>query len=263
MIVLDRASAPRHSSPMHVVPVDHLAFAMAPYRWRFAEERRAEIAAHFSACRRAVPQLWNGRVLMMHDYALAERTLSGALFETGYADFLAWRDWGFPGKGVFNSFSMGALRAADGAFLLGVMGEQTANAGRIYFPAGMLDPADVVDGAPDLAASLLRETEEETGLTRDAFTLAPGWHVVPAGARLAVMKILQAHEPADILREKIRDHIARDAESELCDMRIARGETDLDAMMPDFVVAFLRHMWGESSAPCHRRPGTRGSRTRL
>lgn len=229
---------------IHVVPVDRLALSVAPRPWRFAAERRAEIDAHFTDRRRALPQIWNGRVLMMHDYALSERTLSGAFFETGYADFLAWRDWGFPDPDVFNCFSMGALRAADGAFLLGVMGAGTANAGRIYFPAGMLDPADVVDGAPDLAASLLRETEEETGLTRDAFTAEPDWHAVPAGARLAVIKVLQAGEPAEILRARIRHHIACEEKPELCDVRIARGEADLHPMMPDFIVAFLRHMWG-------------------
>ena len=56
---------------------------------------------------------------------------------------IAWRDWGFPDRAVRNCFSAGAIRASDGAFVLGVMGAQTANAGKIYFPAGTPDPSDV------------------------------------------------------------------------------------------------------------------------
>ena len=85
-------------------------------------------------------------------------------FEADFASFLAWRDWGFPDKGVFNGFGMGALRGSDGAFVLGEMAANTANAGRIYFPSGMSDPCDVRDGAFDIAGSIMREVEEETGL---------------------------------------------------------------------------------------------------
>jgi hypothetical protein len=226
-----------------VVPIERLELLVEPHAWRFAAERRDEIAAHFAARKAATPQLFNGRTLMTRAYRLAGGRLAGAMFETGYADFLAWRDWGFADPHVTNCFSMGALRSADGAFLLGVMGPDTANAGRVYFPAGMLDPSDVRNGTVDLFANLLRETAEETGRTTADF-VPRGWYAGPAGARLAVMRVLETHEDAETLRARIRAHLDAEAKPELADSRVVRGPADLDPMMPDFVAAFLAHLWG-------------------
>ena len=119
-----------------VVRIERLELAFAPRPWAFAENRRAEIMQHFDALRREKPALWNGRVLLLQDHAVAAGVFRGDYFETDYASFVAWRDWGFPDASVRNCFSLGALRAADGSFLLGVMGSQTLNAGKVYFPAG-------------------------------------------------------------------------------------------------------------------------------
>ena len=121
---------------------------------RFAEQQRLK------------PHLWNGRVLLGRDPVFAGDRLSASYFETDFASFLAWRDWGFPDKEVFNGFGMGALLASDGAFVCGVMGEQTANAGRIYFPSGTPDLDDIRGETVDIAGSVMRELEEETGHRR-------------------------------------------------------------------------------------------------
>jgi 8-oxo-dGTP pyrophosphatase MutT (NUDIX family) len=90
---------------------------------------------------------------------------------------------------------MAALRAQDG-FVLAEMGAHTANAGRIYFPAGTPDPGDVAQGQVDLAASVLRELTEETGLTPDELTIDPDWLVVDAGPYNACMKLMRSPLPA-------------------------------------------------------------------
>ena len=110
-------------------------------------------------------ELWNGRVLLGRNPVFAGERFSADYFETDFASFLAWRDWGFPDSDVFNGFGMGALRGSDGAFVLGEMGEHTANAGRIYFPSGTPDLDDVSGDVLDIAGSVAREVEEETGLT--------------------------------------------------------------------------------------------------
>lgn len=224
-----------------VLAIDHVAFAFEPRRWPFAEERRAEIAAHFAERRAQRPQIWNGRIVLASHYRVDGQNLAGACFETDFASFLAWRDWGFPAADAVNCFAMGALRSRDGAFLLGVMGPHTANAGRVYFPAGTPEPDDVAGGALDLAGSVVREVAEETGLTGEDYVAAPGWHAVPAGARLALMKVLDADAPAVELQRRMREHIARDPNPELSDIRIVRGPADFDPSMPPFVTAFLAH----------------------
>jgi 8-oxo-dGTP pyrophosphatase MutT (NUDIX family) len=228
-----------------VIPIDHVAFAFEPRRWPFAEARRAEIDAHFAARRAQRSQIWDGRVVLASHYRIADRSLSGACFETDFASFLAWRDWDFPDVDAINVFAMGALRSRDGAFLLGVMGAHTANAGRIYFPAGTPEPDDVADGALDLAGNVVREVAEETGLAADDYAAAPGWHAIAAGARLALMKVLDADAPARELQERMRTHIAGDEHPELADIRIVRGPADFDPMMPPFVIEFLSFVLGE------------------
>jgi hypothetical protein len=230
----------------HIVPVERLDLALAPYRWRFAEDRRHDIDAHFVSRRKVTPQLWNGRVLMMRDLAIADGTLRGVFFEAGFADFMAWRDWNCPGPDadVVNCFSMGALRASDGAYLLGVMSDGTASAGNIYFPAGTPDLEDVRGDTVDLLANVVREIAEETGLTAADYTMTPGWCAVIAGSYVALMKLIDVPGAAEEVRENMLRHLAGEPQPELSDIRIVRSPADFEAKMPRVVTAYLAHVWG-------------------
>jgi 8-oxo-dGTP pyrophosphatase MutT (NUDIX family) len=222
-----------------VISIDRLSLAYAPQPWPFAAERRAEIDAHFEQARRERPGIWNGQVLVMHRHRLDQDALEGAFLPTDFASFMTWRDWGFPEAGVTNCFSMGALRGSDGGWIMGVMAPYTSAGGKIYFPAGTPDPDDVVDGTVDLAGNVIREVAEETGLGANDFTEAEGWYCVVDGPRIALMKVLQAREPAATLRQRILDYLAREPAPELADIRIVRSRRDFDPMMPRFVTAFL------------------------
>jgi 8-oxo-dGTP pyrophosphatase MutT (NUDIX family) len=233
--------------PYPIVAIEHLELRFAPRRWDFAEERRADIDAHFAALQRERPSLWNGQVLMLSDYEVVGTTLRGSCLQTDFASFMAWRDWGYPDPTMRNCFAHAALTAADGAFLLGEMGPHTANPGSIYFPGGTPDPSDLNDGRVDLEANLRRELTEETGLTAADVQLEPGWVAVLAGQRVALNKILHSAEPAAALRARIMRHIASDRHPELADIHILRGVADLDDRIPDFVQAFLMRAWEEGS----------------
>ena len=226
-----------------VTPVDRLVVSCSPWEWPFAQERRQDIAAHFDKLKQQKPALWNGRVLMLRDFAVDGPVFRGSYFETDFANLLAWRDWNFPDPAVKNSFAMGALRASDGAFILGEMGAHTANAGKIYFPAGTPDPEDVQRGNVDLLGSVIREVAEETGLTPADFELDPGWLTVQAGPRIAQMKPLHAAAPATELRRRILDFLRSQKHPELSDIHIVRGPADLTDAMPPFMAAFLQYAW--------------------
>ena len=230
-------------SELSVVRVERLDLRLAPRPWRFADERRAAIDAHFAGLCRDKPAMWNGRVLVLHEFTLSETTLSGAYLETDFASFMAWRDWGWPDRTMHNCFGLAALRAADGAFLVGIMGAHTANAGSIYFPGGTPDPTDVVDGIVDLHRNVMRELYEETGLGADDVAAEAGWHAVLAGQRIALLKVLQSRLPAQQLRARVMAYLAAQAEPELADVRMVRGAQDFAPRMPSFVTTFLLHMW--------------------
>ena len=230
--------------PPSISHIDRLDLSFAPKPWDFAVERRDEIDAYFTALRQDKPSIWNGRVLLLHHHAMKDGVLHGEYLETDYASFAAWRQWGRPAAKVHDCFSAAAILAADDAFLLGVMGSHTFNAGKIYFPCGTPDPADIVGDKVDLERSAGRELKEETGFNVTEFASEPGWTMVADGSLIAQIKVLRSKESSAALRERILTHLAREQHPELADIRIIRKHKDLDPAMPRFVTAFLESRLG-------------------
>ena len=226
-----------------VYQVERAEFAFTPKRWAFAEERRAEIEAFFAALQREKPAVWNGRTLMLYRQVLGDGVLRGDYLETDYASFAAWHRWGRPPAAIHDCFGAAAVLSADGAFLTGVMGAHTFNAGSVYFPCGTPEPSDIVGGKVDLDVSLRRELKEETGFDAADFTPEAGWSVVVDGPLIAVIKVFRSGESAAGLRERVLGKLARQAQPEFSDIRVVRRPADLDPAMPRYVVAFLKNRW--------------------
>jgi 8-oxo-dGTP pyrophosphatase MutT (NUDIX family) len=235
------------SSPvpsMEIMALDRTEIAVERWSWQFAVDRRNEIDRHFARLQRERPAVWNGRVLLLNRYVIRDRVLHGACFEASYADFSAWREWNFPDPDVYNVFAAAALQAADGAYLIGEMAPDSANAGLWYFPCGTPEPEDIDDGGTlDLTENLQRELKEETGLDIGELQAEPGWSVVFDRCYIALLKRLVARESADALRSRIMRYLERERQPELVDIRILRGPDDLQPRMPKFSVAFLQAVW--------------------
>jgi hypothetical protein len=231
-------------TPPVIHRVTTLDLAFEPRPWPFAQARRDEIAAHFAIKQRERP-IWNGRILLGRNPVFAGERFSASYFEADFASFLAWRDWGFPDESVFNGFGMGALRCADGAFLLGEMGQHTSNAGRIYFPSGTPDLDDIRGDAVDIAGSVAREVLEETGLAPEHYRAAAHWDCVVSGAAIAMIRILDVEATGEALRERIEANLAAQDQPELSAIHLVRDSRDLTAAMPRFVTAFVEQQFGK------------------
>ena len=235
-----------------IFSVARIETAYRPGPWDFAREEAARIDAHWREARAAKPKLFDGRVLLMRHAELLEAPdgdlLRGDFFETDFRNFLAWRDFGFSDRAVYNCFAMAALRSSDGAWLLGEMGGHTATAGKIYFAAGTPDPNDIFGDRVDLAASVARELREETGFAPEEAAASPGWRVVVAGQKIACMQKRFLALSAAEACARAEKFIAADPEAELARLRAVRGADDLDSRrMPDFIQTFLRDAFAASA----------------
>jgi 8-oxo-dGTP pyrophosphatase MutT (NUDIX family) len=228
-----------------VVSLRRIEARVEPYDWAFARENAAGIAAHWAGISAGKPAMFNGRVMLQHRARIRDGVFEAGYFETDYAAFMAWRDAGYPGPPIRNGFAMAALRACDGAFLCGRMGEHTANAGKVYFAAGTPDREDVrPDGTLDLAGSVTRELSEETGLRLDEIALGEGWTAVIEEGRVAFMREVGLALPADAARALMLARMQAMEEQELSDIVVIRHLAETGAHdMPAFMRRYLAHIY--------------------
>ena len=145
-------------------------------------------------CGGTSPQLWNGRMLLLRRACdRPARVLRGSFFETDFASFVAWRDWGFPDPACATASRMGALRGARRRLPARRDGRRTRSMpARSTFPAGTPDPDDIVGGTVDLAGNV-RARGRRGDRARPPTTTRPttGWYACATGPRIAMMKLLR------------------------------------------------------------------------
>lgn len=215
--------------------------------WAWAEQSRGLIESNWKRRTADKPKMFNGRVLLLCNIEFEQDLCRNTYFETNYADFVGWIDSGYPDRSIANGFAMGALRGSDGAFICGVMGEQTTNAGRVYFAAGTPDLSDLrPDGSVDLATSLTRELTEETGLQAGDYRVDDEWIIVQRWPTVALLRMVTLPMRAEEGAAMIRANIASDPEPELQDVRIIRSTKDIDPKtMPLFLQSFFEWVFGQ------------------
>ncbi|MGL4638039.1 MAG: NUDIX hydrolase [Beijerinckiaceae bacterium] len=230
---------------VEITPLQRIDAVLEPAPWEFAITQAEAIKAHWEKLLIEKPRMFNGTVLMQHRWSIENGVYTTAYTPVDFASFISWQHFGYPGSPCRNGFAMAALRAADGAFLLGVMGQHTANAGKIYFAGGTPDMNDVTStGQIDLAGSMTRELFEETGLRPDEVTVDDAWVVVTDAHRAAFLKPARTIYKADEAREIMLSRIAVMEDQELADIAIVRSPADInEAMTPPFARHYMQSVF--------------------
>ena len=211
--------------------------------WAFAEDNRAGIAAYWAAATAENPTLFNGKVLGARAPRIENGVLSAALIEIDFSAFLAWRDWGYPDKDIYNPFGSAVIAGNDGGYIFGVMGAHTSNAGAIYPCGGSLEPSDIGPGGRvDVWASAARELHEETGLVPDEAEIA-GQFLVRWGQLMSFVRVFRFDQPANELAVRIKAELARQAEPELETIVVFTDPEELEKeKLPPYALLIANHL---------------------
>jgi len=230
---------------------DRLDCRLVDHRWTLTPAQERLVAEIWRERKNRTPALYDGRILMARRAearvdAGGRPALEVEFFESPYSRYLAWRELDQPDWGVFNCFSMPALRSADGAFLAGEMGRDHAHPGEIYFPCGTPDRDDVVGTRVDLTGCLIRELAEETGIVVDERNFAPSWRVVFHKRQVACLRVVNLYREAQAELDAALRHIRSQDRPELAGMRIFRQRAELaDPRIAFATKAFLESVLWE------------------
>jgi 8-oxo-dGTP pyrophosphatase MutT (NUDIX family) len=215
-----------------IVPIRDVDIRFVPGRWPAPQALRDKVPETWARLLAANPRLWDGRVLGVSAFGGAAPDVDGGVLrgearEDSYSAFLTWRDLGFPEIGIRNVFGSAVVISADGAVLLGRMGDWTANPGQIYPAAGSLEPADVVAGTVRVFDSMVRELHEETGLDAGAARVGRSFAIFE-GPRISVARGFHFPQDAAELLSYIRANLEVQSERELADVVAARSRRDVE-----------------------------------
>lgn len=230
-------------------PISDIRLQLVAGDWPLDHDTKTRVDDHWQKVLENNPHLWNGRVLGTRapgtpgGIVIEDGVLTAEAVEGDFAAFLAWRDWGFPEIGLRNLFGSALIRSADGALVYGVMGKDTANAGRVYPPGGSLEPSDADDdGHIGVIASIEREMMEETGLVAGEAVAGPIYAAFD-GPRVSIGRIYDFPVEADALVARIAANLDRQEERELARVIALRSVDTLAGLpAPGYARAFAENL---------------------
>ncbi|WP_420410314.1 NUDIX domain-containing protein [Hoeflea sp.] len=186
------------------------------------------------------PWLFNGTVILHRGLRVEDGVISGVSHRAPYAALLHLVATQ-PRADVFHLFGSAIVLSSDGAMMLIRMARKTANAGKVYAPAGSLDQSDISDGRVDVEGSILREAREETGLDLSNARTETGLLCWRKGGLVAIFRRFNVDETAAVLARRISDHISTGAEEEIEDVVVVRKPDDAGPTAPPYMKALMAY----------------------
>ena len=227
----------------------------AEHPWRLSEASLIE--AHWAREQVERPFLYNGSILLQRSLQLSAGVMTGVSHRAPYASLLHWLQ-ARPQADVWHLFGSAVMLSSDGAMLLIRMARNTANAGKVYAPAGSLDENDIKGGEVDLEGSIRREALEETGCDLSAARAENRLLCWRQGGLVAVFRRYLIDETAAVLAERIRDHIATGAEDEIEDVVVVRTPGDAGPTVTPYMRALVEFHFSGANADSGWQAGENG-----
>lgn len=196
-----------------IFPVGRIELRVAGGEHPLRAAHAAAIGENWQREIAANPALFDGRMIFQRRLAVSRDAIVGEGHLMPFSAFMWWRRQ-TTRDGGFHLFAYPVLETSDKALVAIRMGPQTANAGQVYFAAGSLEEADIVDGRCDLARNMRREVLEETGLDLDDAIATGGYHASHYRRTVTVMRIFRFDMTADEMIAAIEQHmlVAEDKE---------------------------------------------------
>lgn len=221
-----------------VFGIDAVRLSVDPAEHPWGQAERAAIEAHWAREQVERPWLFNGTVMMHRGLALEDGAISGVSHRAPFAALLHWVK-SQPEADAWHLFGSAVILSSDGAMMLIRMAAKTANAGKVYAPAGSLDDSDIKDGEVDVEGSIHREAREETGLDLSRAEAEKQLLCWRQGGRVAVFRRFRLDETADVLAARIREHVRTDPEQEIEDVVVVRAPQDAGPTAPPYMRAMV------------------------
>ncbi len=212
---------------IRIIPIKGVDIRFVEGAWPLPDDLRASVAPRWAEMIAANPHLWDGRIIGVTPPTIdADGILRAEAKEDAFSAFLTWREAGFPQIGIHNLFGSALIISKDDFMIFGLMGEDTANAGKIYPAGGSLEPRDVLpDGRIDVARSTEWELQEETGLNHADARLGKLVAVLD-GPRISIGQAFHFDATADDLVARIRANLEMQEHRELADVISLRRAED-------------------------------------
>ncbi len=217
--------------------------------WPFADAAEAEVAAHWARRSAESDKLFNGQIVLATGYDLRDRRFSAKFITTEFRKFLYWREHASPDTGVFDTFGTALIVSSEGDAILGRQRPGNINAGLAYPPGGFIDRRDLAaSGEIDIDASIAREITEETGIDAAVLSREPGYLLTFTGQQISIAAVFRCPWTSSETQNRIRAHIATEADPELEEIVVVTETTDLDKLaMPHYARVLLGAYFGRAT----------------
>ena len=181
--------------------------------------------------------MWNGGCYFSNPVFAGDR-FSADYFETDFAQLPGVARLGLSRAGCLQRLRHGGAALQRRRIRVGRDGRAYRQCQPRLFPSGTPD-LDDIQGAVDIAGSVVREVLEETGLALADYRLGASGIAWCRARPSPWIRILQVDAPGEALRVRIEANLAGQDHAELAAIRLVRGTADLTAAMPRFVTAFI------------------------